>query len=51
MKAAMPDIELATAFNISLSFIELKALQKSNCKIPEELDEVFFLRKLSQMYV
>ena len=36
----MPCIELATVFSISLRFIELNALQKSICKIPEELDEV-----------
>ena len=36
----MPGIELATIFSISLRFIELNALQKSNCKIPVELDEL-----------
>ena len=36
----MPGIEFATAFSISLRFIELNALQKSIFKIPEELDEV-----------
>ena len=36
----MPGIELATVFSISLRFIELNALQKSICKIPEELDDV-----------
>ena len=36
----MPGIEFATAFSISLRVIELNALRKSICKIPEELDEV-----------
>ena len=36
----MPGIEWATAFSVSQRFIEVNALQKSICKIPEELDEV-----------
>ena len=38
----MPGIELAMAFSISLRFIELKALQRSIRKIPDEFDEVSF---------
>ena len=36
----MPGLELVTVFSISLRFIEINALQKSICKIPEEMDEV-----------
>ena len=36
----MPGVNLATAFSISLRFIDFNALQKSNRKIREEIDEV-----------